>query len=273
MRIGERLESPAKYASHLVQLWQLHTSAEMGLQALDFRPLGFVYPSPYRAALLEADLDFLGISSARLQALPLPLAPTLRSLAAGLGCIYVVEGSAKGARAILPDIKSALGFDSEGGAAFFSGRRQEGKLLWRAWRGGDARTMPNARIFLVAGLYSLGAHGIMTLNDFKSVEGDKRSGVGSLPVKLGVERAGRLACAVMAVPQLVVIAVLLAWGLPIHAATVALLLVVQFGLMVRLLESPRERAPWYNATGVTLYVLGMLVTALALGSGAAGATP
>ena len=134
-------------------------------------------------------------------------------------------------------------------------------------------TMPNARIFLVAGLYSLGAHGIMTLNDFKSVEGDKRSGVGSLPVKLGVERAGKLACAVMAVPQLVVIALLLAWGLPIHAATVALLLVVQFGLMVRLLESPRERAPWYNATGVTLYVLGMLVTALALGSGAAGATP
>ena len=31
--------------------------------------------------------------------------------------------------------------------------------------------------------------------------------------------------------------------------------------MVRLLDSPRERAPWYNATGVTLYVLGMLVTA------------
>ena len=113
----------------------------------------------------------------------------------------------------------------------------------------------------------------MTLNDFKSVEGDKRSGVGSLPVKLGVERAGKLACAVMAVPQLVVIALLFAWGLPIHAATVALLLVVQLGLMVRLLESPRERAPWYNATGVTLYVLGMLVTALALGSGAAGATP
>ena len=133
--------------------------------------------------------------------------------------------------------------------------------------------VPSARIFFIAGLYSLGAHGIMTLNDFKSVEGDKRSGVGSLPVRLGVERAGKLACWVMAVPQLVVIALLLAWGLPIHAAAVALLLVVQFGLMARLLESPRERAPWYNATGVTLYVLGMLVTALALGSGMTGATP
>ena len=34
--------------------------------------------------------------------------------------------------------------------------------------------------------------------------------------------------------------------------------------MKRLLRSPRERAPWYNATGISLYVLGMLVSALAL---------
>ena len=31
----------------------------------------------------------------------------------------------------------------------------------------------------------------MTLNDFKSVEGDRRMGIGSLPVRLGVERAAR----------------------------------------------------------------------------------
>ena len=41
--------------------------------------------------------------------------------------------------------------------------------------------------------------------------------------------------------------------------------------MMRLLENPKERAPWYNATGVTLYVLGMLVTAFALGMDTAGA--
>jgi chlorophyll/bacteriochlorophyll a synthase len=44
------------------------------------------------------------------------------------------------------------------------------------------------------------------------------------------------------------------------------LLVGQTVLMRRLLQSPRDRAPWYNATGVSLYVLGMLVTAFALGS-------
>ena len=35
-------------------------------------------------------------------------------------------------------------------------------------------------------------------------------------------------------------------------------------LMPRLLRAPREQAPWYNATGTTLYVLGMLVAAFAL---------
>jgi chlorophyll synthase len=34
--------------------------------------------------------------------------------------------------------------------------------------------------------------------------------------------------------------------------------------MEPLLENPRERAPWYNATGITLYVLGMMVSAFAV---------
>src|SRR5262245_60171167 len=64
-----------------------------------------------------------------------------------------------------------------------------------------AGAMPSTRVFLVAALYSLGAHGIMTLNDFKSVEGDRRLGIGSLPVRLGVVSAGRVACFLMAFAQ------------------------------------------------------------------------
>ncbi len=124
--------------------------------------------------------------------------------------------------------------------------------------------MPDFRVVLVAALYSLGAHGIMTLNDFKSVEGDRRLGIGSLPARLGVERAARVACLAMVVPQVVVVGSLVAWGRPSHAALVSALLVAQIGLMPRLLASPRERAPWYSATGVTLYVLGMLAAAFAL---------
>ncbi|MCQ9379943.1 chlorophyll synthase ChlG [Methyloversatilis sp. XJ19-49] len=124
--------------------------------------------------------------------------------------------------------------------------------------------MPDMRSLLLAGLYSAGAHGIMTLNDFKSVEGDTRMGIGSLPVKLGVVNAGRVACVVMVVPQMFVVALLSHWGAMGHAMVVGLLLAIQVMLMVRLLDSPRELAPWYNGTGITLYVAGMLVSAFAL---------
>jgi chlorophyll/bacteriochlorophyll a synthase len=127
-----------------------------------------------------------------------------------------------------------------------------------------AGASPDWRNVLVAALYSFGAHGIMTLNDFKSIEGDKRSGIASLPVQLGADKAAIFACAMMAAPQVIVAGLLFAWGRTFHALAIALLLVVQLYLMTRLVESPRERAPWYNATGVSLYVSGMLIAAFAL---------
>jgi chlorophyll/bacteriochlorophyll a synthase len=130
--------------------------------------------------------------------------------------------------------------------------------------------MPDARILALALLYSLGAHGIMTLNDFKAIDGDRRMGVGSLPVRLGESNAARVACLTMAVPQAVVIALLLAWGQPLHASVVGLLLAIQIALMLRFLARPRERALWYSALGVNFFVLGMLAAAFGL-RGAAGA--
>ncbi|MEM9778366.1 MAG: chlorophyll synthase ChlG [Pseudomonadota bacterium] len=124
---------------------------------------------------------------------------------------------------------------------------------------------PRWEVVVIATLYALGAHGIMTLNDFKALEGDTQTGVRSLPVTLGPARAARLACWIMAVPQVVVIALLFTWGAPIHAALVAALLVAQGAAMFRLLRDPEGLAPWYNATGVMLYVLGMLAAAFALG--------
>ena len=140
-----------------------------------------------------------------------------------------------------------------------------------AWFTGAAvmlGSLPPTPIILLALLYSLGAHGIMTLNDFKALEGDLRMGVRSLPAQLGVDRAARVACISMAVPQLVVVALLVNWGHPYHAATVAALLLAQFALMGKLLANPKERAPWYNATGTSLYVLGMLASAFALSGSA-----
>ncbi|WP_397543506.1 chlorophyll synthase ChlG [Roseovarius salis] len=123
---------------------------------------------------------------------------------------------------------------------------------------------PALPILTVALLYALGAHGIMTLNDFKALEGDRQTGVNSLPVTLGPERAARVACWVMVLPQLGVIGLLAVWGKPWFALAIAGLLLAQLWAMRVLLSDPEGRAPWYNGTGVMLYVSGMMVAAFAL---------
>ena len=124
--------------------------------------------------------------------------------------------------------------------------------------------MPGARSLLLALLDSIAAHGIMTLNDFKSVEGDRQMGVGSLPVRLGVDRAARTACWVMVLPQTFVILLLLEWQRPLHALAVLLLILGQLKLMQRFVASPVERALQLSAFGVPLLVAGMMVSAFAL---------
>ena len=136
-----------------------------------------------------------------------------------------------------------------------------------AWATGAAvmagGAMPSRRSLALAALYSAGAHGIMTLNDFKAVEGDRQMGVGSLPVRLGVQAAARAACWIMALPQLVVILLLITWGKPLFALAVGALLLGQLGLMDWFTDAPTPRALFYSGFGVPLFVSGMMVSAFA----------
>ncbi|MEL7198626.1 MAG: chlorophyll synthase ChlG [Pseudomonadota bacterium] len=125
--------------------------------------------------------------------------------------------------------------------------------------------LPPAHVLIVIALYSIGAHGIMTLNDFKAVEGDRATGLKSLPVTMGVGGAARLACVTMAAAQVIVVALLGLWDYTISAFIVTGMLAAQIAAMPRLLSNPAKYAPWYNGVGVTLYVLGMLAAALGLG--------
>ena len=137
-----------------------------------------------------------------------------------------------------------------------------------AWATGAAvmagGSLPEARSLALAALYSLGTHGIMTLNDFKSVEGDRRMGIRSLPVQLGEQRAARVACWTMALSQVGVIALLLVWGQTAHALGIVALLAAQGILMRRFLADVRGKALWYSGFGVPLFVAGMMVSAFAL---------
>jgi chlorophyll synthase len=123
---------------------------------------------------------------------------------------------------------------------------------------------PETRSVILALLYSLGAHGIMTLNDFKSMRGDAQMGVRSLPVQLGPRRAAFTACMVMAFPQMAVVVLLAFWQMPLHSAAVFLLLIGQGLLMAWFLKKPIERALYYSGFGVPLFVIGMMVSAFAL---------
>ena len=123
---------------------------------------------------------------------------------------------------------------------------------------------PRFEVVVIALLYALGAHGIMTLNDFKALEGDRQHGVRSLPVVLGPEVAAKIACTVMSMAQALVVVLLVIFGKPWHGLAVLVLLIVQFAAMRVLFRDPKGKAPWYNGTGVVLYVTGMMISAFAL---------
>lgn len=137
-----------------------------------------------------------------------------------------------------------------------------------AWVTGAAAmvggALPRMEILLLAFLYSIGAHGIMTLNDFKAIKGDREMGIRSLPVSLGAERAAQVACAIMIAPQFVVVGLLLSWDAFLPATIVVALMIGQLALMRQFLREPIEKAIYYSGFGVPLYVLGMMVCAVAV---------
>ena len=126
--------------------------------------------------------------------------------------------------------------------------------------------LPSKPSLLLAGLYSASAHGIMTLNDFKAIEGDRQMGVRSLPVQLGAMKAAQVSAAFMLIPQLIVLALLLMWGKPIYAMVIGGLILGQIVLLRDFLKRPVEKALFYSGFGVPILVSGMMVAAFAVNS-------
>ncbi|TVS03105.1 MAG: chlorophyll synthase ChlG [Rhodobacteraceae bacterium] len=137
-------------------------------------------------------------------------------------------------------------------------------LPWFTGAAVIAAGAPSFEIVAIALLYGLGAHGIMTINDFKAIEGDRQMGLKSLPVTLGPVDAATVAGTGMIMAQLIVACLLVIWGAPIHAAIITLGIAVQVWAFKRWRQDPARLAPWFNGTGVGPYVLGMMVAAFAL---------
>ena len=122
-------------------------------------------------------------------------------------------------------------------------------------------SLPNKEVLIVLSLYALGAHGIMTMNDFKATKGDKLLGINSLPVILGRKPATLVACLIMLFPQLIVISLFYFWGSLILAFALAFCVLLQSLSMIFLIRDPEKNTPFFNMTGVLLYIAGMMLSA------------
>ena len=117
--------------------------------------------------------------------------------------------------------------------------------------------------------YSLSGLGIAVINDFKSVEGDKELGLQSLPVVFGIKNASRISAGMIDVFQLAMVAVLILIGQHFASVILILLIIPQITFQdIWLLRDPLEFDVKYQASAQPFLILGMLVTAIAIGHSA-----
>ncbi len=128
--------------------------------------------------------------------------------------------------------------------------------------GGQA---PSAPVLVLALLYGLGAHGIMTLNDYKAVAGDRQMGIMSLPARHGEGPAAWIAAVFMIGFQCAVLYLHTRWQTGWAMIWVAALIVAQFPLLGKLLVRPQPKEALYvSAFNVPFYVTTMMITAFAV---------
>jgi chlorophyll/bacteriochlorophyll a synthase len=124
----------------------------------------------------------------------------------------------------------------------------------------------NWTVVLLTLFYSLAGLGIAIVNDFKSVEGDRQLGLNSLPVMFGVGTAAWICVLMIDVFQSGVAAYLMSIHQNLYAVLLVLLIIPQITFQdMYFLRDPLKNDVKYQASAQPFLVLGMLVTALALG--------
>jgi heme oxygenase len=86
-----------------------------------------------RSPLLLMDLEALGIGQSEADCAPAASdLPEVRSAAATLGCLYVLQGSALGGRVLARQLDVLFAADSISGRLFFAGDREWNALAWKS---------------------------------------------------------------------------------------------------------------------------------------------
>ncbi len=114
--------------------------------------------------------------------------------------------------------------------------------------------------------YSLSGLGIAVINDFKSVEGDSKLGLNSLPVIFGIKRASQISAGLIDIFQIAMVIVLILIGQNLASVILVLLIIPQITFQdMWLLRDPLKYDVKYQASAQPFLITGMLVTALAIG--------
>ena len=114
--------------------------------------------------------------------------------------------------------------------------------------------------------YSLSGLGIAVINDVKSVEGDSKLGLNSLPVIFGIKQASRISAGLIDIFQLAMVIVLIVIGQHLASVILVLLVIPQITFQdMWLLRDPLKFDVKYQASAQPFLITGMLVTALAIG--------
>jgi len=137
-------------------------------------------------------------------------------------------------------------------------------LAWLAGHVAFAALTPAS--IIVAVLYSLGAHGIMSINDYKSIDGDRLGGIRTIPVIHGEKRAAWLIVITMNISQLGVLLAFIIWGNWIAALVIGGIIAVQLPIQRNFIQDPTENYLKFSAIGVSFFVWGMLVAAIGIQS-------
>ena len=137
-------------------------------------------------------------------------------------------------------------------------------LPW--WAGQALFGHLTAQTMVLTLAYSLAGLGIAVVNDFKSVDGDRQLGLKSLPVVFGVQHASWISAAMIDGFQLLMVAALILIGQNLAAVILVLLVIPQIVFQdAWLLQDPLRYDVQYQASAQPFLVIGMLVTAFAVG--------
>ncbi len=114
--------------------------------------------------------------------------------------------------------------------------------------------------------YSLAGLGIAIINDFKSVEGDKKLGLQSLPVEFGIKKASWISAGMIDIFQLLMVVILILIGQHFASVILLLLIIPQITFQdIWLVRDPLKFDVKYQASAQPFLILGMLVSAIAIG--------